>query len=357
VATAFGAALLLVAIVLGAADAWAQAGAPLAVDILSCEPQVAGGALLKAQVAVRTGDTGARILNLQCGAYEEGTDRVLFLNGVDGVDRVPPNTIKVVTAYFPADARHTICRCVVGEVRRLEQEEVLGTEIDFGVPDPEAPVPPPDELQATREWDDGRAVLDLLGEGEEPRPAADPPGRRLRYEIVLVPNAPLREAPGAETPVIGRLRAGERVALHGVRAGYKWVLTDAGLGGWTRGDAVTSDEAVPQRVSEALAPLRVLAAPGETLEGDTGALCRAVDRDDLDELVFAMLPESRAAYVQPVWYALDTNDQDAFQLWAAQCYGVTRILDVARGLELRNVAWQTRPALSSAPGGPGPEAP
>jgi hypothetical protein len=70
-----------------------------------------------------------------------------------------------------------------------------------------------------------------------------------------------------------------------------------------------------------------------------------------------MLPESRAAYVRPIWYAIESADQDAFQLWAAQCFGVTRILDVARGLELRNLDWESPRALSSAPGGPAPEAP
>jgi hypothetical protein len=81
-------------------------------------------------------------------------------------------------------------------------------------------------------------------------------------------------------------------------------------------------------VSHALAPLR---------EADAGAgkaPCEAVPATQLRGLVFALVPEDETVYVRSLWHRLDALDQRAFARWARECFGVTKLVDAERGVEL-----------------------
>jgi hypothetical protein len=78
------------------------------------------------------------------------------------------------------------------------------------------------------------------------------------------------------------------------------------------------------RVSRALGALR---EPG-------GSACTRVPPAQLRELVFALVPEDETVYVRPLWHRLDAVDQRAFARWARECFGVARVVDAERGVEL-----------------------
>lgn len=303
----------------------------LLLEVRSCEPRL-GQALMAATVRARTGPTAVQLANLRCGAFAPGTDQALFLNPVDGLDRIPAHTTRQVTAFFPSDARHDECRCIVGEVRRIEREGA-------------------DELRDVSPIDDAIAGWQEFLEEMEAvaTPDAPLPEGALRREEILVPETPVRDGPDPAAAVLERLAAGDAVDVLALMGGYKQVRSAAGTEGWIPSDASTVDSARARRVALVLAPARTPDPGGATAEPATSpatepALCSAVRREDLDGLVFALLPESRTAYVHPVWYVLDAPDQDAFQRWASECFGVTRIIDVARGLEVRNTRWGDAPA-------------
>jgi hypothetical protein len=88
------------------------------------------------------------------------------------------------------------------------------------------------------------------------------------------------------------------------------------------------------RVSRALTPLRRQLEPGRSAEGDTAALCASVPPAQLSELVFALVPEDGTVYVRSLWHKLDGLDRRAFALWASECFGVARLVDAERGVEL-----------------------
>ena len=313
----------------------------LLLEVRSCELRL-GQALMAATLRARTGPTAVRLPDLRCGAFAPGGDQALFLNAVDGLDRIPPHTTRQVTAFFPSDSRHSECRCVVGEVRRIERE---GADEPF-VGQREARID-----EAIAGWQEFLNEMEAASE-----PGAPLPEGALRLEEVVVPETPLRDQPGPSGRVLERLSAGQPVAVLVLEGGYKHVRTRAGSEGWIPSGVSSVDSTRAAQVGLALAPARVQAgepaAPGPARPGQEGPgseepgppLCSAVRSDDLGDLLFALLPESRTAYVHPLWYALESADQDAFQLWATTCFGITRIIDVARGLEVRNTHWGDAPA-------------
>jgi hypothetical protein len=98
--------------------------------------------------------------------------------------------------------------------------------------------------------------------------------------------------------------------------------------------APADELAAALRVSRALTPLRALLEPGRTAEGRTSGICAAVLPASLGELVAALVPEDGTVYVRPLWHRLDAADQKAFAIWASECFGIARIVDAERGVEL-----------------------
>ena len=92
------------------------------------------------------------------------------------------------------------------------------------------------------------------------------------------------------------------------------------------------------RVSRALTPLRALTEPGRGAAGGAAALCAAVPPAQLGELVFALVPEDDTVYVRSLWHRLDEADHRAFAIWAHECFGVERLVDAERGVELERFA-------------------
>ena len=88
------------------------------------------------------------------------------------------------------------------------------------------------------------------------------------------------------------------------------------------------------RVSRALTPLRARVETGRSAEDGTAALCASVPPAQLSELVFALVPEDGTVYVRSLWHKLDGVDQRAFALWASECFGVARLVDAERGVEI-----------------------
>lgn len=98
--------------------------------------------------------------------------------------------------------------------------------------------------------------------------------------------------------------------------------------------APSDDLTAALRVSRALTPLRALVEPGRTAEGETAAICASVPAAQLSELVFALVPEDETVYVRSLWHKLDAVDQKAFAIWASECFGVARLVDAERGVEI-----------------------
>ena len=86
-------------------------------------------------------------------------------------------------------------------------------------------------------------------------------------------------------------------------------------------------------ISRALATLR---GQLERSRGSatSGVLCSSVAPAQLKPLVTALVPEDGTVYVTPLWRLLDAADQRAFARWSDECFGVTRLVDAERGLEL-----------------------
>jgi len=300
------------------------------IEVLTCTPHAASPRLRTARIRIVTGETEVSLPDLQCGAFAPGSDRALFLNPVTGASRVPPHTTLELRAVFPADRVHSECRCVVGGVRRIGRDAGKGL----------------------RPWRDTSNTSDTTGEppsGAKPIAQPAPEGlprypEALRRELVLLPTAAVRRAPRQEASRVGQLAGGTQVDVLSVEGGWKQIR-GPGIEGWIPDDAATSDLLAPARLSRVLARARAqLARAPDGRSGESG-LCSTVSAKQLHALIFALLPEERTAYVSALWYALPEIDHDTFQVWAADCHGITRIVDLARGLEIRSQAWGDTPHL------------
>lgn len=322
----------------------------LDVAVERCEPGPPGSGLLLATVRIETGAAEIRLPELHCGAFVPASDEVLFLNAVDGGQRVPAHATRRIEAHFPGDARHTECRCVIADVRRINHGDEGWREVEDWAgdwwrrlqeaeprerplvfagrgtpPDPSAEVP-------QGEWDDvaSRGPLDL--------PFSNAP--RLRREWVLRSDVFLRHEPAGSASEHS-LQRGQPVDVLALDGGAKQVRLGTGRTGWIDGDASSPERRAAPDLTLAL---DALATEGH---GSDPSFCR--DRsDELRALVFALLPEDRTAYVSSEWYLLSEPQQDAFQVWTRECYGIGRIVEVERGQELRSHSWGDRPTLRLA---------
>jgi hypothetical protein len=210
-----------------------------------------------------------------------------------------------------------------------------------------ARVPTGDLWPTLRDWlEGGSAAKPVIPPGPPP-PADDV----LRRERVLVPSARLRSRPaGPETGAT--VETGHLVDVLALEAGWKQVrVPGSNVKGYLPDDAATPDLEAPERMAALLVRLRPYLSPD--LSGATGeALCAAIDRDELDPLVFAWLPEIHSVFVKSLWHALDGPSRDAFQIFAAECHDVHRIVDVASGDDLRDLGWGERPGSRAVPSPP-----
>ena len=291
---------------------------------------------------------------------------MLFLNAVDAGIRVPARSTRRFTALFPGDARHTECRCVVADVRRLDDAGDGWREIDDWANELwERLVPEPDrERRAERRRPArvfaGRGTPSEAAPDETPGspPAEDVAARsrfpfsvapRMRREWIVRPELALRDAPDGEANG-PRLAPGDAVDVLALRHGAKQVRIDSGESGWIDADAATPAMRPTASVEQALDALATLG------HAQDASFCR--DRSDaLQPLVFALLPEDRTAYVTSEWFLLEPRHQDAFQAWTRDCYGIARIVDVGQGALLRSHDWGDRPSLHLAADEAGPERP
>ena len=336
----------------------------LDVEVERCAPGPAGSRLLEATVRVTTGNAEIRLPELHCGAFVPGSDEVLFLNAVEGRIRVPARSTRRFTALFPGDARHTECRCVVADVRRLDDAGDGWREIDDWATElwdrfaPERDREPRAERRRAPRLFAGRGAPTGAGPDETPDAIAtqDVAARarfpfslapRLRREWIVRPELALRDAPDGEANG-PRLAPGDGVDVLALRRGAKQVRIDSGESGWIDADAATPAMRPSTSVEQAL---DALATRGHA---DDASFCR--DRSDaLQPLVFALLPEDRTAYVTSEWFLLEPRHQDAFQAWTRDCYGIARIVDVGEGALLRSHDWGDRPSLHLASDEPGTE--
>ncbi len=282
----------------------------LSVEVLTCRPL---GSLREARVRLRTEETEVRIAELHCGAFGSAGD-ALFLTRVAGATRVPAHTARDFVARFPADAQHAECGCALSSARDLAADARARP---FSDPDAAEPAFLPEV-----------AEQEIAPAPAEPDPA--PPG--LRFERVLVPSLGLRPAPQASEPQQRALAPGERIAVDRIEAGWKLARTRDGGAGWLPDEAATADLAAPERVAELLAPLEAAVLAGGPRPA---GFCGALDRRELGELVYAWQPEAQSVLLRPLWYALPPARQDAFQTWAAECYGATHLIESMRNLEIR----------------------
>jgi hypothetical protein len=106
-------------------------------------------------------------------------------------------------------------------------------------------------------------------------------------------------------------------------------------------DAPADDVTAALGISRALAALRRPSDQNE--EAATPAvLCSSVAPAQLKPLVSALVPEDGTVYVTRLWRLLGTADQRAFARWSDECFGVTRLVDAERGVELRLAAQPAR---------------
>jgi hypothetical protein len=285
----------------------------LDVSVEHCEPHPVDPFLRRALVRVRTADQPVSFADLRCGSFVPGTADSLFLNGVDGLGILPPHTSRVAKVLFPGDALHSECRCTLG--------------------DPAAPVPPETVLRGTGVQPRGTRDEDFWGGGWRGGPAGRLPV--LREERVLAPVVPVRQTPEADADEIAQLNGGDRVVVLAVAGGWKQVRTAQGREGWIPDDAATSEPGAPEAIARSLAPLRARLAAGREQQAP-GSLCSALTEGALDPLLFALLPELRSAYVRSLWYALVEADRDAVRRYLDECYGVTRIVEIGSGQEVRS---------------------
>ena len=156
---------------------------------------------------------------------------------------------------------------------------------------------------------------------------------------MLAPDLSLRAAPTPKAAVTGFAPPGARVAVDRIERGWKLARTSDGATGWLPGDAATADIAAPERMAERLAPLHRALLPDASR---SEALCASLERSALGELVAAWRVHERAVYVHPLWYALAREDRDAFEVWAADCYSATRVVDAATGREVTREKRESR---------------
>lgn len=285
----------------------------VSIEVTSCRPYAGSRNLMQAEIRIRTGGSPVRLPDLQCGAFEPGTDRPLFLNPVDGVRSLAAGTERVVKTVFPFDPRHTECRCVVANVTRI-------------APSPswrEAPVARPPRLPGER----------TPAQPEGP----NAPVRVLRRELVLLPSVDVHSGPGVEHAVVGQVGGSELVEVIAVEGGWKWIrLSARGVEGWIPDDAATPDVEAPARVARVLDRLGTHGDSGSAGSTQADALCQSGSIAELGDLVFALRPEAHAAYVTNLWHTLSPRRRDALQRYLSACFGVTRIVAMASGETLHD---------------------
>ncbi len=300
----------------GTAASAQPAPAGVNIRVLSCDEYAGRPDLRVARVQIRVGPEDAVLPDLQCGAFERGTDRAFFLNAVEGLGRLPAGSERIAQVVFPASPRHPVCRCVLGARVALRQARPRRGPEWW---DEESWEPPP--------LDPG-----LLGEPDEP-PALPGPGA-LRRELVLRPATELRGTPDRAAPVQGRLTAWEVLDVLAIQRGWKQVRRQDGETGWIRSDTATPDLEAPARVGARLDELALALLPDGTAPDALTASCPVSAADALPELVFALVPATHTVYVTNLWYALHDVQREAFQAWVHGCHEVTRIVELATGAEL-----------------------
>lgn len=304
----------------------------LTLEVSRCRPLGRDGALLEARVRLRAAETEVSLPGLHCGAFDEQGEP-LFLAPVHGALRLPARTTQSFDVRLAADAQHWECGCTVRDVRNLERapaQEFAGEEEAFDAflddlleSSSEADSTPGEDVEFPDNW-----VVDAA-------PPLDPPA--LRFERVLAPDVAPRSEPSARAEARGALAPGARVAVDRIERGWKLVRSSDGQTGWIPGDASTPDVTAPERMGELLAPLHGALAPTDRGEP---APCASVRREALTDLVLAWRPEQRAVYLRPLWYALAPADRNAFQIWAAECFDATRLVDGLSGRDIRALDWE-----------------
>ncbi|MBW2241819.1 MAG: SH3 domain-containing protein [Deltaproteobacteria bacterium] len=317
---ALASGLLLVAVIghaqIEAADRPQPAG--LQIQVLSCDPYAGQRDLRVARVRIRTGADPAELTDLQCGAFEPGTNRALFMNAVDGLGRLPAGAERIAQVVFPASARHRECRCVIGSAVTLrERRSARGP-----------------EWWEEETWEPAPRVR--AEPGDWPPQDRVPDSNVLRPEVVLRPATELHREPNADTKVLERLTAQEHVDVLSIERGWKQVRRRGGSEGWIRSDTATPDLEAPARVGARLDELALALLPDGTAPDALVTSCPISAADALPELVFALVPATHTVYVTNLWYALDDLQRDAFHAWVRGCHEITRIVELATGAELRN---------------------
>ena len=303
----------------------------LALEVKRCRPIGQRDALLEARVRLRARETAVALPALYCGAYDDG-GVPFFLTPVAGRIELRADESRELTVRFAADAGHRECGCTVRDVRALADDvdaefAALVDEL-AGEPGP-APAPASTDVASVD-------VASAPADGALPLPFTPP---RLRFERMLAPGVPLRAEPSARAAATAEIAPGARIAVDRIERGWKLARTLDGGMGWLPSDAATPDVAAPERLSERLAPLRAALEPGTESE----ALCDSLARAELSDLVAAWRFEERAVYVRPLWHALARDDRDAFQIYAHECFAVTRVVDALSGQEIRSEEWEPTP--------------
>ena len=323
----------------------------VALDVRRCRPVGRSDALLEATVRVRAHETAVALPGLHCGAYDD-EGNPLFLTPVTGQLRIRARESQEFSVRFAADAKHRECGCTVRDLRGLEASGETATFSDdeaferlVGNPSGNAAdtlqsTAPPDAAQAPRSSaspasaDEAAPATTAPLEVElEPAPPFAPPA--LRFERVLAPNVALRSAPAANAASTGAVAPGARIAVDRIERGWKLARTPDGLTGWLPGDASSADVSAPERMAERLEPLHTALEPGAST---SEALCAAVRRSALSDLVAAWRLEERAVYVNALWFALAHEDRAVFQIYASECFNVKRVMDATSGREIRSEA-------------------
>ncbi len=288
------------------------------VKVLSCDRYSGRADLRVARVRIRVGPGEVDLRDLQCGAFQPGTSRALFLNAIDGLGRLGPSTERTAEVVFPASRRYSECRCVLGGATSLR-----------------------DTPHAGAEWWQAETWEPLKPDSHpgDFGPAHRPGLSGLRRELVLRPSTEVRAGPSIRDALDGRLAAREHVEVYAVHQGWKRIRSDDGLTGWIRSDASTADLEAPLRVGRFLNDLARTLFPEGGPRRTLSESCPVSAADALPELVFALLPEIHAVYVTNLWYALDETQRDAFHLWVHGCHEVRRIVEMSTGAELRGESW------------------
>ncbi|HEU4431608.1 MAG TPA: SH3 domain-containing protein [Myxococcota bacterium] len=317
----------------------------LGLEVKRCRPIGQRDALLEARVRLRARETAVALPALYCGAYDDG-GAPFFLTPVAGRIELRAEETRELTVRFAADAKHRECGCTVRDVRALadDVDAEFAALVDELAGEPAlatAPAPPSAGVASVSAAPSApSAPSTSVDVASAPADAAlslpfTPP--RLRHERMLAPGVPLRAEPSARAAATGEIAPGSRIAVDRIERGWKLARTPDGLMGWLPSDAATPDVGAPERLSERLAPLRSALAPGAST---SEALCDSLPRAELTDLVAAWRFEERAVYVRPLWHALAREDRDAFQIYASECFAMTRVVDALSGREIRSEAWE-----------------